>query len=100
MDITDEIVECLRRLATGETTCRPVRYTWDGVFAGDFTMKTSDGWTITIFNDCDSFDYVDSATSPDGRTFDCNRGSGDGTWIRTTGDEKMDEALMRVLKEA
>jgi hypothetical protein len=39
------------------------------VFAGNVTYRTSTGWTFVIFNDCDSFDYIDNATAPDGRDF-------------------------------
>lgn len=41
-------------------------YDWDGVYAGNVVYETETGWRIEVFNDCDSFDYVDSAVTPDG----------------------------------
>lgn len=41
--------------------------TWDEVYAGNCEFKFGE-WSITFFNDCDCVDYVDCATSPDGRS--------------------------------
>lgn len=62
----------LRRLVAGEITWHAVQHSWKGVFCGNVEFRTSDGWTIVVFNDCDEFDYVDRAEAPDGRaiTFD------------------------------
>lgn len=37
------------------------------VFAGNVTYTTGDGWTIVVFNDCNSWDYVEAMRAPDGR---------------------------------
>ena len=48
---------------SGEVQCLGLG--WDEVYAGnvEFTAK---GWRFTLFNDCDSLDYTDSVTAPDG----------------------------------
>lgn len=44
---------------------------WRETYAGDVTFKTDNGWTIVVFNDCDSWDYIDHAIDPaGGRVFD------------------------------
>ncbi|WP_456239027.1 DUF7693 family protein [Pseudomonas asplenii] len=40
--------------------------TWDKLHAGMFTVDI-DGWSVTIFNDCDELDYCEGCVSPDGR---------------------------------
>ncbi|MGH9560026.1 MAG: DUF7693 family protein, partial [Terracidiphilus sp.] len=39
---------------------------WKEVYAGDVRFRIGE-YTVTIFNDCDELDYVDSAIAPDGR---------------------------------
>ena len=41
------------------------------VWAGNVTYETNTGWKIVVFNDCNSFDYIDSMTSPGGHTWRC-----------------------------
>lgn len=68
-----EVAEQLRHAIRGEApvTLQPHWPTWDDVYAGNVEFVIGD-WSITIFNDCDELDYVDSATAPDGRTAECN----------------------------
>lgn len=63
-----EVGEQIRRALRGEIEVRLVNpaWTWEAVFAGDVEFLFGD-WRITIFNDCDSLDYVDNAIAPDGR---------------------------------
>jgi hypothetical protein len=42
---------------------------WTEVFAGEVTW-TFRGWNVVVFNDCNSWDYIDSITAPDGRRWD------------------------------
>lgn len=42
----------------------------DSVWAGNVTYTTKDGWTIVVFNDCCSFDYIDSITDPSGQKWE------------------------------
>lgn len=62
----DEIVMLLREAIAGRISIRPVGPTWNEVYAGDVAFWFGD-WKIEIFNDCDSFDYINSVESPDGR---------------------------------
>lgn len=64
-----EIAELFRKVISGTAAIEPDGESWDEVYAGNFGC-TIDGYELTIFNDCDSVDYVDSATSPDGREGD------------------------------
>lgn len=68
-----EVADQLRRAIRGEVpiTLQPHWPTWDDVYAGNVEFVIGD-WSVTIFNDCDELDYVDSATAPDGRTGECN----------------------------
>jgi hypothetical protein len=40
---------------------------WAEVYCGNVTFRTSTGWTVVVFNDCDDWDYIDSLIAPDGR---------------------------------
>lgn len=66
---TEEIVDLLRRVGNGEVVPRlanPER-TWRDTYCGEVDFLV-DGWQVAVFNDCDDFDYIDSAIAPDGRT--------------------------------
>ena len=39
---------------------------WSSIESGNIEFKAN-GWTIKVFSDCGSFDYVDSVIAPDGR---------------------------------
>lgn len=43
---------------------------WAEVFAGNVRYETAAGHQIWIFNDCDSWDYVDSVQHADGRRWE------------------------------
>lgn len=62
----DEIVARLRQVIAGSVPIRCVGPTWDEVYAGDVAFWFGD-WKIEIFNDCDSFDYINWVETPDGR---------------------------------
>lgn len=64
-----EIAELFRRLIRKERRVQlaPPRIAWNDVYAGDVHFMIA-GYHVAIFNDCDEFDYVDSARAPDGRT--------------------------------
>ena len=66
----DELLAVLDAVESGRVDVVAVGRSWHDVFAGEVTFRTSDGWTLVVFNDCDAWDYLDSATAPDGRTFD------------------------------
>lgn len=39
-------------------------------YSGWPSWTTADGWRVVVFNDCGDWDYIDSITAPDGRTWD------------------------------
>lgn len=39
------------------------------VLIGKVRYRTSEGWTIVVFSDGDTWDYVDSITAPTGEQF-------------------------------
>lgn len=63
--VVKEIANQLRLVADGEITPKFLERSWHDTFAGDVPYQVGD-WKIVIFNDCDGFDYVDSAIAPDG----------------------------------
>jgi len=65
----NDLAEVLRRVAYGKTIPTVIGRTWDEVQAGNVTFEI-EGWTIVIFNDGDSLDYIDEVTAPDGRHAD------------------------------
>jgi hypothetical protein len=40
------------------------------VYCGHIEYKSSNGWTLIVFNDCDDWDYFDHIEAPDGRWLD------------------------------
>jgi hypothetical protein len=71
-DIKDEeIANILRRVASGESKPQLINpsHSWGETYAGNVGFLV-EGWKIVVFNDCDSWDYIDSVVSPDGRTWD------------------------------
>lgn len=65
-----EILDLLGRIDRGEETMSPPQEPWHEIYCGDMTFTTASGWTIVVFNDCDSWDYIDHLVAPDGRMFD------------------------------
>jgi len=41
-----------------------------GVYAGNVSYAASNGWRMTVFNDCNEWDYVDRVQTADGRSLD------------------------------
>lgn len=62
----NEIVSVLRQAIAGDLPVKRVGPTWNEVYAGDVSFWFGD-WKIEIFNDCDSFDYINAVEDPDGR---------------------------------
>jgi hypothetical protein len=40
------------------------------IYTGLVRYLASNGWSITVFNDCNEWDYVDTIDTTDGRTLD------------------------------
>lgn len=64
-----ELVELFRRAVRREIRIVALGHSWHEVYAGNVRFRIGD-YRVTIFNDCDELDYVDSATAPDGRQGD------------------------------
>jgi hypothetical protein len=61
-----ELLAFLRDIEEGRitlTTWKDPRDEW-----GDTEYSASNGWTITVFNDCGEWDYIDSVKTNDGRS--------------------------------
>ena len=69
-----DFTELLIKIAEGDVclSYKDQGRTWESVFAGEVEYLAN-GWTIVVFNDCDSFDYFDSAISPDGKRLDYDK---------------------------
>ena len=65
----NEVLAQLERVARGEDRLTAEQNPTK-VWAGDVTYVSKSGWKLVVFNDCNSWDYLDSAVSPDGRTWD------------------------------
>jgi hypothetical protein len=99
-----EYAEVLMGAIDGKIQVYRLGESWDEIYAGNVEFDI-DGWKITIFNDCDSIDYTDHVTAPDGREADfdllfkhgvdplCHRTD---NWI----SEHDQEILQRVLRRA
>lgn len=63
-----EVAEQIRKALNGEVEVKLYKpgQTWDETFAGNCGFYFGD-WLIVFFNDCNSLDYCENATAPDGR---------------------------------
>ena len=62
-----EVCQVLRDAIFGRRTMiRACAQTWDELYAGMF-MVDVEGWSMTIYNDCDELDYCEACVSSDGR---------------------------------
>src|SRR5262252_5249665 len=59
----------LRDIVSGHVTLHALERTWDEVYAGNAYFRCSTGDTLVVFNDCDSYDYIDSVITHDGECF-------------------------------
>lgn len=86
--LLDRIIDGWPIVALGES--------WDEVCAGNVVFRCLDGTWLTVFNDCDCFDYIDRVEWPDGTITDYGDLYPDGgnLW------EPDREALERRLKAA
>jgi hypothetical protein len=64
-----ELMEFIKAVEDGtialETTWNPESGDW-----GNISYVASNGWKITVFNDANEWDYIDSFVTNDGRIFD------------------------------
>lgn len=55
-----EVLDFIQKIETGEITLSPVNCIPQEVYAGDVPYTASNGWNVTVFNDCGDWDYFDS----------------------------------------
>ena len=67
--IVDEMVEILKKVANGEITPKTIGYTWKEKHAGNVIFLVGDN-IIIVFNDCDSWDYIDTWIMSTGCVYD------------------------------
>ena len=64
-----ELLQFLKAIEEGAISLHPESDPQD-IYAGNVTYTASNGWRITIFNDCNTWDYVDKVITADGRSVD------------------------------
>src|SRR5579864_5008297 len=64
-----ELMDFLRAIEEGSVSLRP-EFDPQDIYAGNVPYAASNGWHITIFNDCNEWDYVDRVKTADGRSLD------------------------------
>jgi hypothetical protein len=64
-----ELLQFLKAIEEGAISLHPESEPQD-IYAGNVTYTASNGWRITIFNDCNTWDYVDKVITADGRSVD------------------------------
>jgi len=73
--------------------------TWDDVYACHFVVDI-EGWRISLYDDCDSLDYCESAMSPEGLRWAFDPGDRYGTdpvALLSTWEHQTLERLLRAL---
>ena|ERR1700677_1552785 len=61
-----EILAFLKSVEEGPVTLTPSGEPQD-IYAGHVEYTASNGWVVTIFNDCNEWDYIEHLRTPDGR---------------------------------
>ena len=62
-----ELLQFLKAIEEGAIFLLPESNPQD-IYAGNVAYTASNGWRITIFNDCNTWDYVDKVITADGRS--------------------------------
>jgi hypothetical protein len=65
----NELLQFLKAIEEGAVSLHPESDPQD-IYAGNVSYTASNGWRITIFNDCNTWDYVDEVITADGRSID------------------------------
>jgi hypothetical protein len=66
----EELLHFLKAIEDGMVLLQPEEpeFSPQYIYAGNVSYKASNGWRITIFNDCNEWDYVDKVMAADGRS--------------------------------
>ncbi len=66
-DVTEtEILAFLKAIEEGLVSLTPAWEPQD-IYAGNVDYTASNGWIVTIFNDCNEWDYIERLRTADGR---------------------------------
>ena len=63
---SEEVLAALVAVCDGTATAAFVGATAREVYAGNVEYALSNGWGVTVFNDCGEWDYIDSIKAPGG----------------------------------
>lgn len=95
-----EVYQILKDVALGTRVMTRIgRQTWDEVYASHFEVEV-DGWRLSIYNDCDSLDYLETCIAPDSRrwSFDSSQRFGtDPVELMSTWEHETFERLLKSL---
>lgn len=61
-----EILSLLKDIEEGKLKIEPTKVPLD-IYSGNVIYNISNGWQITIFNDANTWDYIDNIKATDGR---------------------------------
>jgi len=76
----DRVLAVLDLIERGQIRVKPLRCP-QKIYAGNVVYDASNGWRLTVFNDCNAWDYLDSVVLPDGTEVDFwKHGSDTGDW--------------------
>lgn len=62
---TEELLSFFRAIESGRLKLL-AELELQRVYAGNVKYRAANGWTLTVFNDANEFDYVDEVRSADG----------------------------------
>ena len=63
----NELLQFLKAIEDGTISLHPESDPQD-IYAGNVTYTATNGWRITVFNDCNEWDYVDKVITTDGQS--------------------------------
>lgn len=71
-NIEKRILSFLRKIEQEEIVLTPAKNPSD-IYAGNVKYQASNGWEIVVFNDANTWDYIDSIQTNDGLLIDFER---------------------------
>lgn len=76
----EEVLAVLHKIESNQIRLKPLRCP-QSIYVGDVIYEASNGWRLTVFNDGNEWDYLDSVVLPDGREYDFwKTGLSTGKW--------------------
>ena len=68
-DVIKAIEQMLQDADKGLLKIEQVDHSWKEVYAGNVIFRIEGGWRIEVFNDCDSWDFIDKIVMPSGTVY-------------------------------